>query len=176
MPTTKQKEEKEDNEDLEAKQKLIYARKARLYFAKLSHKISITEPKVYPKSLEGLKALVDAIETELSSEGGIELAGGMFLNAAKGLERLTTVFNPLNLMLTGPAASLSLTAMQSREAWNDLVTEFAITYSEWFMVGPTKRLIGFVVQLVHTVDSANKEAMGSMRRADPADAAEASDL
>lgn len=140
----------------------LMAHKIRLYFRKLGHKISVKEPKTLPRDEAGLHELLFAIETELQSSGGIEIAGGLFVQTAFTLEKLNQTFNPLGLLLSGPEASLAQTIAQNRDKWDELVTEFAIANAEWLMVGPGKRLLGFIVQTATAVDDANRQAL--MRR------------
>lgn len=133
--------------------------KIRLYFTKLGHKIPIKEPKAMPRTDAEIDELLLMIETHLQSHGGIEMAGTMYQSSFAAVEMLTLQFNPLNLHLSGPAVSLSATVAQNREKWDELLTEFAIAHAEWFMMGPGKRLIGFSIQMIQTVDQANKKAI-----------------
>lgn len=133
--------------------------KIRLYFSKLGHKIPIKEPKAMPRTDAEIDELLLMIETHLQSHGGIEMAGTMYQSSFAAVEMLTLQFNPLNLHLSGPAVSLSATVAQNREKWDELLTEFAIAHAEWFMMGPGKRLIGFSIQMIQTVDQANKKAI-----------------
>lgn len=151
--------------DKAAQKREMKAHKIRLYFAKLGHKLTVKEPKVYPRTDEALDELLTSIETELHSNGGIEKAGLMYVQAVAGIEQVMPVFNPLGWQLSGPAASLGQTVMSNREQWEELVTEFAISNAEWFMVGPGKRLIATTVQLILAVDGANKAAMAQSRAA-----------
>ena len=141
--------------------------KIRLYFNYLSHKITFAEPKVYPTTHLGLDEVLDKIECQLHGEGGIEKAGVMYQASAVGLERLMTVFNPMGWNLTGPAVSLSQAVAANEDKWKDLVKEFAIENSTWFMFGPGKRLVATTVQLILAVDNANKAA-GYQRQQAPA--------
>lgn len=153
-------------------------RKIRLYFQKLGDKLSVKEPKTYPKTDEAVDELLAEIESDLHSKGGIQQAGIFYINGCVAIEQISNVFNPLGWDLTGPATSLSATVAANRKQWDDLITEFAISNAEWFMLGPTKRLIGLTVQMILAVDGANKTARA--RQADaPASAdlqAQASDL
>lgn len=133
--------------------------KIRLYFSKLGHKIPIKEPKAMPRTDAEIDELLLMIETHLQSHGGIEMAGTMYQSSFAAIEMITMQFNPLNLHLSGPAVSLSATVAQNREKWDELLTEFAIAHAEWFMMGPGKRLIGFSIQMIQTVDQANKKAI-----------------
>ncbi len=117
--------------DKAAQKRELKSHKIRLYFSKLGHKLSIKEPKAYPRTDEGLDELLTAIETELHSNGGIEKATMMYASAVTGVEQLMPVFNPLGWQLSGPAASLSQTVIASRDQWEELVTEFAISNAEW---------------------------------------------
>jgi hypothetical protein len=156
LPTQVQRAAKvQADEDTVAKREME-AHKIRLYFKKLGHKISVAEPKTYPKTLEGLQALRQSIEVELQSNGGIEQAGAAYMTSMGVVEEITKTFNPLGLQLSGPKAGLAATVAQNRPAWDDLMTEFAISHAEWFMVGPFKRLMMFTVQMVMSVDAANK--------------------
>lgn len=107
------------------------AHKIRLYYEKLGHKLSSKCPKTLPKTEEGLDELLAAIECELHSAGGIEQAGGLYLNGLFAFEQFTQQYNPLGLMLSGPAAGLSATVAQNKDKWNDLMTEVAIANAEW---------------------------------------------
>jgi hypothetical protein len=137
--------------------------KIRMYFANAgtAKKLSIKEPKVYPKTDEEVDELLRAIEADLASQGGIESASLAFINIVSGFETLTQSFNPLNLELSGPAVSLTQATIANKGKWEDIVTEFAIANAEWFMVGPTKRLAFTVVQIVMAVNQANKIAAAS---------------
>ena len=117
--------------DKAAQKRELKSHKIRLYFSKLGHKLTIKEPKSYPRTDEGLDELLTAIETELHSNGGIEKATMMYASAVTGVEQLMPVFNPLGWQLSGPAASLSQTVIASRDQWEELVTEFAISNAEW---------------------------------------------
>jgi len=130
--------------------------KIRLYFHYLPHKISFPEPKVYPSTHEGVDEVLDKIEVQLHGEGGIEKAGVLFTAACAGLEELTKVFNPLGWELSGPQVSLRAAVAANEAAWKDLVKEFAIEHSSWFMFGPGKRLAATMIQMVLAVDNANK--------------------
>lgn len=134
-------------------------RQIRLYFAKLPHKISIKEPKSYPKTLAGAQELLWQIQAELRSNGGIEKAAAAYGVACQAIERMTDFINPLGWELHGPAASFSETVLLNQKQWQDLVTEFAIENHEWMCVGPGKRLIATTVQLIFAVDRANKQAL-----------------
>lgn len=151
-----------------AEKRELKKHKIRLYFEKLGHKLSMKPPKSLPNDDAAIDELLASIECELHSNGGIEQAGTAYLSGMAAIEQLTTFYNPLGLALSGPAASLSSTVAQNKEKWDELITEFAISNAEWFMVGPGKRLIMFTMQMVMAVDGANKAAIG-MRRA-PSDA------
>jgi malonyl CoA-acyl carrier protein transacylase len=62
-------------------------------------------------------------------------------------------------MLSGPAASLTATVAANKEQWHETITEFAIANAEWFMMGPGKRALMLIAQMVMTVDAANKAAI-----------------
>lgn len=148
----------------QVKAREVKLHKIRMYFSKLGHKLSVKEPKVYPKTDEAIDELLSTIQTELYSNGGIEKAGMGYIMAVNGVEEMTKVFNPLGWQLRGPAASLTQTVVQNQKEWDELVTEFAIEHSEWFMMGPGKRLIATTLQLIHTVDRANKMALTAATR------------
>jgi hypothetical protein len=131
LPTKAQKEAIVDSKAVHKRE--LMAHKIRLYFAKLGHLITTKEPKTLPKDDEGLATLLAAIETELSSKGGIEMAGKGLIGLCFGFEQVTQQFNPLGLMLSGPTASLTNTVQANRKEWDDLVTEFAISNAEWFI-------------------------------------------
>lgn len=147
---------KKTPEQLEA-QMTLDLHKIRLYYEKLSHKLSSKAPKQMPRTPEGARQLREAIECELQSTGGIETAGALYMTSLQVLEHVTThVWNPLNLQLSGPRVSLSAAAQQNSAALNDLVTEFAIGHSEYFMAGPLRRLVQFTLTLAVQVDQINK--------------------
>ena len=150
--------------ELSASKREMKLHKIRLYFAKLSHRITLKEPKTYPKTDEAIDELLAQIEAELHSKGGIEKASSGYLSALAVTEQVTQVFNPLGWDLSGPQAGLASTAAKNKEMWEDLVTEFAIQHAEWFMVGPGKRLMLTTVQLIMLVDGANKAAKAQMQR------------
>ena len=133
--------------------------KIRLYFHYLSHKISVSEPKTYPTTHEGLDSILSQIQCQLHGEGGIEKAGVMYVAAANGVEKLTQVWNPLGWNLSGPAVSLGQAVSANEDKWKDLVKEFAIEHARYFMFGPGKRLIATTVQLIMAVDQANKAVL-----------------
>lgn len=138
----------------------IKCHKIRLYFAKLGHLLTLECPASLPKTDAGIDQLLAAVEAELHSNGGIEKAGMFYVTAVTSVEQITQVFNPLGWQLSGPVANLSQTVAANRKQWEDLVTEFAISNAEYFMVGPGKRLIATTVQLILAVDAANKSALG----------------
>jgi hypothetical protein len=150
--------------------------KIRLYYEKLGDRLSSKLPKTLPKTDEGIDELLATIECELHSNGGIEQASNVYIASLVGFEQFTQAYNPLGLMLQGPAASLSTTVAGNKAKWNDLITEFAIANAEWFMMGPGKRLIAFTFQMVHTVHLANVSALGAARVADDKMKEDASDL
>jgi hypothetical protein len=123
------------------KNRELIAHKIRLYYKKLGHLLSSKEPKTLPKDDEGLAELLANIETELHSKGGIELASKLVLGVCFGAEQLNQQFNPFGLMLSGPAASFTNTVQANRKEWDDLVTEFAISNAEWFVVSFSAVLI-----------------------------------
>ena len=150
--------------------------KIKLYFAKLAHKISIKEPKALPDDPAKVDDLLLAIETELHSNGGIAMASDLYLGGVFAFEQVTKSFNPFGLSLSGPHVGLTGTVAANREKWDELITEFAISNAEWFMVGPLKRLIGFTVQTVMAVDAANKAGVGGQRAASKDKQEEAEEL
>ena len=162
----------------EARDRELKAHKIRLYFRKLGHKLTVREPKQLPRSDEELDELLASIETELHSQGGIDQAGMLFINGSFAIEAITQQFNPLGLRLSGPAASLTQTVAANKDKWEELITEVAIANAEWFMMGPVKRCMLFMVQMVNTVDQANKAALAqrSMTPVAPEVAKEAEDL
>lgn len=137
----------------------LIAHKINLYRAKFSDKISCKIPASLPKTNAALKELLLEIESELQSKGGIEKADELFCAAAMGIENGTRFFNPLGWQLNGPKASLSATVRSNKSVWEDTVTEFAIANAEYFMVGPGKRLAFIMLQMVLSVDLANKAAL-----------------
>ncbi len=159
IPTVMQRQDAVKHASRGVRERELTALKIRLYFKKLSHKISMKEPKTLPKDDAALLELLATVECELQSNGGIEQAGAMFVNGCFALEAVTQQFNPLGLMLSGPAASLTQTVAANKDKWDELITELAIANAEWFMMGPGKRCLLFVVQMVHTVDQANKAAV-----------------
>lgn len=142
----------------EAKRIELKRRKIKLYFAteKIAKKLSVKEPKTLPKSEDEVDDLLAEIEADLHSSGGIKQAGLMYVNGCVALENLTQVFNPLGWDLRGPKVSFAATVAANKEQWEELVTEFAISNAEWFMLGPGKRLLMLTVQTILAVDSANK--------------------
>ncbi len=108
--------------------------KIRMYFSNpgTAKKLSVKEPKPYPKTEEEIDALISAIEIDLASQGGIEQAGVAFISVVAGFEQFTASgYNPLNLQLSGPACSLTQVMLANKAKWDDLVTEFAIQNAEW---------------------------------------------
>lgn len=113
-----------------AKRIALKKHKILLYFQHFGAKLSCKAPKTLPDDELKLDELLNTIRNDLGSKGGIAQAGNIYLASVSMMERL----NPLGLELSGPAASLSQTALRSKEAWNDLVTEVAIDNAEWFVV------------------------------------------
>ena len=139
----------------------LMVQKIKLYYEKLGHKLSSKCPKIMPKSDEGVRDLLAEIEGELQSAGGIEKASSGYIALCAGIEMADAKLE-LGLNLAGPAASFSQTVAASQSKWQDLMTEFAISNAEWFMVGPGKRLIMETVQIMMAVSQANAGA-GKMR-------------
>lgn len=158
-PTAAHKEEAVATDMQRARKRELAAQKIRLYFKHFGGRLSVKEPKTLPKDDNGVYELLAAIETELQSAGGIQQADALFVNGARGLEQFTAVYNPLGLMLSGPAASLTATVAANKEQWHETITEFAIANAEWFMMGPGKRALVLIAQMVMTVDAANKAAI-----------------
>lgn len=152
-PTTKQ--QPLENND---KKITLMHHKIRLYFQHFGDRLVTKLPKSLPRDEAASKELLDSVEAELHSKGGIDQAANMYVNGVVAAERITQVWNPLGLKLSGPAASFSQTVVANREKWNELVTEFAISNAEWFMLGPGKRLLMLTVQTAMAVDAANKVA------------------
>lgn len=169
IPTAKERQQAKVDASKTTRARELKAHKIRLYFKKFSHKLSIKEPKALPKDDEGLDEILASIECELQSSGGIEQAGIAFINVCSGVEKVTEVWNPLGLMLSGPAASLSQTVAANRAKWDELITELAIAHAEWFMVGPVKRAGILLAQMVMTVDNANRMAVLRAQSAPPSD-------
>ncbi len=145
-----------------ARERVVILRKLTQYYAKLGHKISVSKPRSYPSDLRKLKELLLAVETDLAANGGIEQAGAMYVQGVAVVEQLAPLL-PFGLQLSGPQASLSGTVRANQEIWNDVVTEAAIQHSEWFMVGPVKRLAMMTVQMAMQVHAVNKAAIAEMR-------------
>jgi len=145
MPDTKAKKAAAKS----TRDKEMMAHKIRLYFKKLGHKLSFKEPKVLPKDEEQLRELLTQIECELQSNGGIEQAGQMFVNGCFVTEVVTQQFNPLGLMLSGPAASLTQTVQANKDKWDELITELAIANAEWFMVSCARQRYTFAAGGTH---------------------------
>ncbi len=167
------------NEDGEDIRKLnLLNMKCHLYFKHFADKLSMKEPKAYPKTVAGLQELLNAIQVELSSAGGIKNAGTMYLGGVEAVEQLSLRWNPLGLMLVGPKASLSATISANKKEWDDLVTEFAIEHAEWLMMSSFKRLLAFTVMSVQAVHKANVIAIvgAQQQRASDKMKEEASDL
>ncbi len=144
--------------------------KIRLYFGTpaTAKKLSIKEPKPYPKTEEEIDSLLRAIENELASSGGIQQAAVGYLTAINFFEQFTAnTWNPLQLDLTGPQITVTQAFVQNRAQWDDILTEFAISQAEWFMVGPFKRLLFTTASMIMTVSDTNKMAK-AMRAAAPA--------
>lgn len=118
----------------QAAEREMKAMKIRLYFRHLPHKIGFKEPKVLPSDDAGLDSLLLSIEAELQSAGGVDIASNMFIGFFGTLEAVTQHYNPLNLHLSGPAASLAGTVQANKKQWEEMVTEFAISNAEWFLV------------------------------------------
>jgi hypothetical protein len=137
----------------------IKLQKIRLYFTHLGHKLVQKEPKSPPKSDQEVDELLSSIECELHGSGGIEKAGVFVVTGAGLVEKIVQQWNPMNWDLSGPAVSFQAAVAHNQVKWNDLVTEFAISNAEWFMVGPGKRLLATAAQLLMAVDSANKVAL-----------------
>lgn len=159
VSTPVHKPEAEVSEMARARKRELAAQKIRLYFKHFGHKLSVKEPKSLPKDDSAVFELLAAIETELCSAGGIQQADAMFVHGAAAVEQFTAVYNPLGLQLSGPAASLSATVAANKEQWQETVLEFAIANAEWFMIGPGKRALMLIGQMVMTVDAANKAAI-----------------
>jgi hypothetical protein len=137
--------------------------KVQLYFKHLGHKLSLKEPKnLLTMGEEDVDTLLSSIQAELQSAGGIDMASNFFVGGVAAFEQITNQWNPLGLALSGPAASLTGSVAANKDKWEELVKEFAIEYAEYFLMGPGKRLIGFTVQMVNTVDTANKVAIVEM--------------
>ncbi len=167
------------NEDGEDIRKLtLLNMKCHLYFKHFGDRLSVKEPKAYPKTVAGLQELLNAIQVELSSNGGIKNAGTMYVSGIQAVEQLSLQWNPLGLMLVGPKASLSATIAANKKEWDDLVTEFAIEHAEWFMMSSFKRLLAFTVMSVQAVHKANVIAIAGMQQQRASDKMkeEASDL
>lgn len=145
----------------------LYRLKIKQYFAHFGDRLSIKAPKTLPNDEHALKELLDTIEAELCSKGGVGMAGDLFIAGAVATEQLNAMYNPFGLMLSGPAASLTSTLLKNKPQWDDLITEFAIANAEWFMVGPGKRMIGLLFKTAHAVDAANKMAVRMAQQAPP---------
>lgn len=153
------------NEDGEDIRKLnLLNLKCHLYFKHFGDKLSVKEPKAYPKTVAGLQELLNSIQIELSSTGGIKNAGTIYQSGVEAVEQLSLRWNPLGLMLVGPKASLSATIAANKKEWDDLVTEFAIEHAEWFMMSSFKRLMAFTLMSVQAVHKANVIAVVSMQQ------------
>lgn len=152
------KEAKKDPKTLEAEMTLNL-HKIRLYYEKLGHKLTSQMPKTLPKTPEAARVLKDAIECELQSTGGIESAAGVYMTGVQLFEQSTQFFNPLDLQLSGPYISLTQAAAQNQDKLNDLVTEFAIQHSEWFMFSPLRRLVHFTITMAMQVSAMNKQGI-----------------
>jgi len=159
-----------------ARRREMMAHKIRLYYKKLGHNLTSKEPKTLPKDEEGLAELLAAIETELHSKGGIDYASKLTVGGCAAFEQVTAAYNPLGLMISGPVASLTKTMEANRNEWDELVTEFAIANAEWFVVGPGKRLFGFMVHMIQVVDSVNKAAVRGERVVTPEERKAAEEL
>lgn len=154
----------------------LIAHKINLYGARFGDRLACKIPKTLPKGEAAMRELLGEIENELQSKGGIEKADEIFCGLAMGIEHGTKFFNPLGWELSGPTASLGATVRQNKKAWEDTVAEFAIANAEYFMVGPGKRLVFAMLQMVMTVDLANKSAKGMQRAAAPEMMKEAENL
>lgn len=126
-PSSATKQAKQSTPEEAAKRVAMKKQKILLYFQHFGAKLSCKAPKTLPDDEHKLDELLATIRNDLGSKGGIQQAGNIYLASVGVLERV----NPLGLQLTGPAASLSQTAIRSKEAWNDLVTEVAIDNAEW---------------------------------------------
>jgi len=143
----------------ESRAKEMKLMKIRLYVEKLGHKLhDVYIPKTLPKDEDDIDSLLASIEISLQSSGGIAMAETGFVNVC-GLAEMANAYMGSPMLLSGPALSLSGAAAQSQDAWKDLVTEFAIGYAEWFIVGPGKRLIAFTYGLASQVHAMNVAAM-----------------
>ena len=105
-----------------AKRVALKRQKVALYFQHFGKKLNVKQPKSLPDDEAKLDELLDLIRGELCSTGGIAQAGNLYLTLVAATERM----NPLGLQLSGPSVSLTQSAVKSREAWQELVTEVAI--------------------------------------------------
>ena len=155
-----------------AKRIALKKQKITLYFQHFAAKLSVKPPKALPDDEHKLDELLTTVRNELCSKGGIAQAGNIYLASVAIVERV----NPLGLNLSGPAASLAVTAQKSREAWQDLVTEVAIDNAEWFMLGPVKRLVAVTVQMCMAVHEANTKGVAMQKPVPPEMQEQAKDL
>lgn len=146
-----------------AKELALKQQKIRLYFQKLSHKLQMKEPKVYPKTLEATNELLESVEGELASQTGIDSARQYYFMALQGLEAADKA-SGYQLGVSGPAVSITQAAANSKKDWEDLITECAIANAEWLMFGPVKRTLAFTARLVMGVRAANQAALSQRQQ------------
>lgn len=138
-----------------SKHRQLMAQKIRLYWDKLGHRLQGSAPKVLPKSEEQLADMLAEIEAQLCSNGGIEQAGALYINACMAVEKVSQHFD-IGFDLAGPGVSFSATVAHNKAQWQDLVTEVAISNAEWFMVGAGKRLLATTIQMMMACSNANR--------------------
>lgn len=140
-------------------ERALLMRRIKQYYAKFGERITTPLPKTLAKqTLEQLQELLRSVELDISCAGATETCAGLLVASLQGVQQLTTVFNPLDLRLSGPRADLVQTFAAQRSTWLPIVEEFAIKYERWFAIGVEKRLLFYLASVILLVNRANKEA------------------
>ncbi len=135
--------------------RLLTIAKINQYYDRLKHKIRMKKPSITARTTdEQVEEILEAVEKDLGFGQGVGQAGALYVAGLGMLEQLSVIF-PLGIKLAGPTASLAQTAVSNKQLWEDTVTEFAIKHSDWFCVGPEKRLLMLTAQLCLSVHDAN---------------------
>lgn len=142
----------------EASERAALLRKIKLYYDRFGERITYRCKATAKTNVDDLRVHVAAIEADLGMSGGGDAAATGFVMLMKGVEQLTNVFNPLNLQLSGPRATLGDTIENSHDAWRPLIDEFVIKHERMFCMSVEKRILFFIAQAIMTVDRANRMA------------------
>lgn len=141
-------------------ERALLVRRIKQYYAKFGERITTPLPRAFgtKQTLEQLQELLRSVELDISCAGATETCAGLLVASLQGVQQLTTVFNPLDLRLSGPRADLVQTFAAQRSTWLPIVEEFAIKYERWFAIGVEKRLLFYLASVILLVNRANKEA------------------